>query len=124
MSDKKKLPVDIPYFRQLLLNDKGFLYSVYRENILANKRKIANVSDSQLTLLIKIIHLIANHVIELDEEQGKLLVKAKKLQVIKKLFLSNADYTKLIQGPREKKIQALMQVVKVLPILMYPLFNL
>ena len=120
----KKLPIDIPYFRQLLINDKGFLYSVYKENILANKRKIANVSDSQLTLLIKIIHLIANHVIELDEEQGKQLVKAKKLPVIKKLFLSNADYTKLIQGPREKKIQALMQVVKVLPILMYPLFNL
>ena len=118
-----QIPIDIPYFRSLMLREKGFLYSVYKENFLANSKKIANVSDSQLTVLIKIVYLIANNVIETPYEVGLKLKKTKKIPVLKKTFQKNKDYVALIKGPRVEKIQALMKIVTVLPLLLTPLFN-
>lgn len=118
-----KPSIDIPYFRQLLHQNKGFLYDLYRGQSLPNKKLVATADDSQLNVLIKLINLIYHHVIPLKQEHGNKIRQAKRVPYLTRIFKQNASYAKLLLSPRSIKIRELQGLASVFPMLLSPLFE-
>jgi hypothetical protein len=114
---------DQVFARDLLLRDKGFLYELYRNSSIENRNQITGAEDRHLDTLILILYLIVNNEIPTFEEQLQQIKKAKKKNFLKKHFEHHKDFTDLLEGPRNKKVNILRQLSLVFPFLLAALFE-
>ena len=108
--------------RELMLRDKTFLAQLYlSKNPAITRNLITNAKDTQLTLLIQILHYIA---------KGEIGVKTKLFhqEVVKTAPYLERTFTleeanKLLNENRETQCKSLKKVAVGFPSLFYFLFN-
>jgi len=98
---------DKVYFRDLLLRDKGFLNSLYKNESLSNREQIKGADDIHLNTVIQILYLIANNEIPVYEDDILQIKNARQFKLILKHFKSHKEFFKLLIGPRESKVKIL-----------------
>jgi hypothetical protein len=117
------IAIDKVYFREILLRDKGFLYELYKNNKLQNRKKISGADEFHLNTVIKILHLILNNEIPLLEDNYEKVKKARKVPLLKKNFKTHKDFLSIVEGPRERKVSVLQQLSPIFCFLLSALFE-
>lgn len=113
---------DAVHIRSLLLRDKRFLLDLFVNNIYQNRKLILGASQSHLNTVLKILHLIANNQIRIDEEDFEALKKSKKANVLKTKIKSKEDFLYFLTSAEPKR-RFLLQFIAVFKILLKPIFE-
>jgi hypothetical protein len=116
--------MDVDYLKSEFLNVKTFLYELYKGNSRQNAYKINQAVDNKLNVLIKILHLICTGTIHLRKSDHDIIKKSKRLNYLKSHFNTKVAYVRLLNSPREQKIQVLRKFSGIYEPLLYTMFNL
>lgn len=115
---------DCLYIKDQMLNHKAFFHELYKGSAKTNSRVLHKVSESELNLLIKVLHLICEGDIHLTKQSHANISKSKRLNFLKKHFNSYAHVRKTLDLPVVEKVNILKQLGAVYKDLLFPLFNL
>lgn len=109
--------------RPKMLLYKPFLAALYKCQSSRKAKKILNFSqESELQLLIKLIHLISSGEIPLYSSQFKKISSSKKVPVLHKLSTKKHTYS-LLKSSREAKLIYLYQLTSVFTPLLHCMFK-
>lgn len=112
--------MDWPYLRHLLIQHKEFLFNLFKQT---NVIKILNhASDTQLNVLLKLLHLINQGHIPLQQKHHELVVRSKREKKLNQ-FESRQFLRQKLKSSREEKLKLLKQFAKLFAILLHHLFN-
>jgi len=112
--------MDWPYLRHMLIQNKQFLYNLFKQ---ANVVKIlSHASDSELNVLLKVLHLINQGHIPLKQKHHEVVVRSKREKKLE-LFESRQFLREKLKASREEKLKLLKQFSKLFSILLHHLFN-
>jgi hypothetical protein len=109
--------------RDVILRDKSFLLSLFKNNIYQNKKQISGGANIHLNTLLKILHLIVNNEIPIEVSDANAIKKAKKLGLLKKKIKSQNDFTNLLESPAPTKVEFLLRFAGVYRHLLRSLFE-
>lgn len=105
----------------MLIQNKQFLHNLFKQT---NVVKILNhASDSELNLLLKVLHLINQGHIPLKQKHYEVVIRSKREKKLQ-LFESRQFLREKLKGSREDKLRLLKQFSKLFSILLHHLFNL
>lgn len=116
--------MDVSYLKSEFLNVKSFLYELYIGNPRSNSTKISQATDQKLNVVIKILHLICIGEIHLRRDDYNALKKSKRLNFLKSNFNTKINYVRLLNGPREQKVNVLRKLSALYKPLLFTMFNL
>jgi hypothetical protein len=116
--------MDVDYLKSEFLNVKTFLYDLYTGNARQNANKITQAVDNKLNVLIKILHLICRGTIHLRKIDHETIKKSKRLNYLKLQLNTKVAFVRLLNSPREHKIQVLRKFSAIYEPLLYTMFNL
>jgi hypothetical protein len=113
--------------RKLTFQKLGQKHRDYLEKFLkANKQQVRHqlhvASAQQLTLLLQLVHFIANGDIPLRKDLFPGIVKSKKLPFIRSKFENVKEFVKVKRAPREEKLSLLYKLQGQLPMFVAVLF--
>ena len=106
--------------REELLAHKIFLKSWFKNKI-PHKKDLYEANDSQLKILLKLLHWIVTKEIPISKAVYDKFRYHKKLKLLKDHFLSRAEFLELFEGSRRQHLQILLRL---LPILKYAIDSL
>ena len=110
--------------RDLMLREKDFLAKLFQSNsVLFTKKQIVNSESRHLTLLINVLHYIANGSIPLRKKDYASVCKSKKHGFIFKSFRTIENVKKLLNESRENQTKALTKISMCYPNLFFALFH-
>ena len=110
--------------RDLMLREKDFLAKLFQSNsVLFTKKQIVNSESRHLTLLIQILHYIANGSIPLRKKDYASVCKSKKHGFIFKSFRTIENAKKLLNESRENQTKALTKISMCYPNLFFAFFH-
>jgi len=112
--------MDWPYLRHLLIQHRSFLSNLFKQD---NVVKILNhASDSELNVLLKLLHLINLGYLPLKEKHHEVIVRSKREKKLEQ-FESRRFLTEKLKSSREEKLKLLKQFAKLFSILLHHIFN-
>ena len=106
-----------------MIFNKSFLAELYESNNLSARKILSRASDSQIKLLIYILHFICVGEIPLSAEAFESLSKAKKSRFINTKFKEKAKVKRLLQVERKKQLEELSKLSSLLGPLLTRLFK-
>lgn len=115
---------DCLYIKDQLLSHKAFFRDLYKGSAKGNSRLLHKASESELDLLIKVLHLICEGDIHLTKENHANIKKSKRLNFLKKHFNSYQQARKTLELPTVEKVTILKNLGAVYKDLLFALFNL
>ena len=115
--------MDIPYLRSEFLLAKTFLHLLYANNPRKNTAQIANATEKQLNILIKICHLIANGRISIRSSDFTALQNSKRHKLFHNQFYKRDNFLSLLKSSKQIKINELKKFTAVYRHLLYTMFN-
>jgi hypothetical protein len=90
---------------------KPFLFRLYGAPTKYEKNKMLTAaSDTELNLLIHILHYLTNKEIPFAKSRREELVKSRRLPFIVKHFNADSSVTKLLASHRQEQLQILKQI--------------
>lgn len=113
---------DVVHLRDILLRDKRFLLELYVNSNYQNRRLISGATELHLNTVLKVLHLIVNNEIKIDEDDYKGLKRAKKANLLKNKIKTKSDFLVLLNSEVLKR-QFLLQFAAVYKYLLGPLFE-
>lgn len=115
--------MDHEKFKSLLVRDKDWLERLYSIQSLPMRKNVLNsASDKKLDTLIKFLHLLSSGNIKMFKKNFESLQKAQ-IQFLRKNFEKKTSAHHLLSLEREEKLKILNRLCRVLPFLLYTLFN-
>jgi hypothetical protein len=110
--------------KSCLIRDKGFLKELYEQSeCIKNRKKIHTADDAELNTLIKFLHFLSNGEIPMKKNNFQTIKENKKLRLITKNVEKKSSVINLLKSSRVSKLNFLLQLSKIYPFLLYPLFN-
>jgi len=114
------IDMDWPYLRHLLIQHKSFLNNLFKQT---NVIKILNhASDTELNVLLKLLHLINLGHLPLNEKHHEVIVRSKREKKLEQ-FDSRRFLREKLNGSREEKLKVLKQFAKLFSVLLHHIFN-
>lgn len=118
-----RVPIDKTYLRHLLVKHKNFLKKFYEEQKKANlDSTIEHASANELNILIRIVYLVVQEAIPLDEDIGSQISPPQR-KLLLKLHAEHDKISNLLKAPLNERRHHLMRISKSLPLLLTPLFQ-
>ena len=117
-----EISVDRPFIRDKLKIHRQFLKQLYKNSPQKNKTLLTKANDSQLNILLRILSLIANHVIPISYSDGCKLNRIKKKHLIKQ-FRGFRFFREIIKAPRIEKLKLLQSIKCIFKIILKPIFE-
>jgi len=115
--------MDIPFLRQQFLTYRDFLHFLYANNPRKNANKITKATDIQLSVLIKICHLISLGRISIRRSDFESLKNSKRLNLFTSHFNRRDSFLSILKAPKEIKVKELKKFSALFPHLLYTMFN-
>ena len=110
--------------RSLMIFNKQFLAELYESNKLTSRKILLIASDSQIKLLLHLLHFIATGEIPLSQESHDSISKAKKARFILTKFKEKAKVKRLLKLERKEQLQLLLKLSSLYKFLLLRLFDL
>ena len=107
-------------FRKNILNHHEFLWKIYNDKPHTVKRILAKASNSQLCVLIKIIHALEEGLIPMKIRHYKNVLRSKRL---KPILLLKYNVKSLLRSSAKDKQKWAFQFCSLYKSLLYPLFE-
>ena len=116
--------IEISKCRDLMIIHKQFLANLYGSNPFTARKLLLSASDSQLKLLLYLLHFIAIGEIPIDQEGFDSISKARKSRIIFKHFADKTNTKRLIKAERQSQLEHLLKLSSVYKYLLTRLFHL
>ena len=123
---KPKTMVIIEKFkcRELMIYNKQFLSDLYESNGMTARKILNLASDSQIKLLLYLLHFISSGEIPLSEDGFQSISKAKKGRFIHTNFHAKTKVKKLLKSDRKSQLEVLLKLSSLYRHLLTRLFHL
>ena len=95
--------------RQFMLKNRVFLHSLYSDSKSERTHRLNSCSNTQANLLLHILRKIVQAEISLEPTHFEKLKKSRKLYILNELK-SDATFSSLLKGPRQKKVDFLKKL--------------
>lgn len=112
--------MDWPYLRHLLFQHKSFLRNLFNQTNVVNI--LNHASDSELNVLLKLLHLINLGHLPLKRKHHEVIVRSKREKKLEQ-FESRRFLLEKLHSSREQKLKVLKQFAKLFVILLHHIFN-
>jgi hypothetical protein len=113
--------MDWPYLRHMLIQHKSFLNNLFKQTNVINI--LNHASDSELNLLLKLLHLINLGQLPLKKSHHEVIVRSRREKKLEQ-FESRRFLVEKLKSSREHKLKLLKQFAKLFSILLHHIFNL
>lgn len=111
--------MDWPYLRNVLTLHKNFLRKLFNQTEVI--KTLNHASDSELDLLLKLLHLISHGHIPLNHKHRDVIVRSKREKKLLK-FESREFLRKVLKSSHDEKLKLLKQFAKLFSVLLFHLF--